>query len=181
MNRCPGIGDIAGDTGGNSQCPLDSACRLNLAEVICTLKARATGGQEMSQNTPIFEVESVGPILVVVPQRHLMTVRDAELRDAYNNAYRLLSQDTIDHLVIDLEHLEYFSSTFVGILIRLARKTQGSNGATVLTNLNDEVRRILKQLMLLENPNTEFLWTQMDTREAGIQWLQAEYGLPDPS
>ncbi len=135
----------------------------------------------MTKHTQVFEFDSAGTILIVVPQRNLMTVRDTEVRDAYNEAYRLLSQDTVQHLIIDFKHLDYFSSTFVGILIRLARKTHGDGGAAVLTNLNEEVRRILKQLMLLENPNTEFLWTQKETREDAIRWLQAERGLPDPA
>ncbi len=132
----------------------------------------------MSKHTQVFEFESVGTILIVVPQRNLMTVRDTELRDAYNETYRLLSDDAVQHLVVDFQHLDYFSSTFVGILIRLARKAQSGGGAAVLASMNEEIRRILKQLMLLENPNTDFLWQQQETRQAALEWLQTEYDLP---
>jgi len=129
----------------------------------------------MSENTGIFQFETVGDILIVVPVRDFMTVRDTDLRDAYNETYRLLSGDTVRHLIFDFAHLDYFGSSFVGILIRLARKSRGDGGGTVLVHMNDEIQRILKQLMLLENPNTDFFWKLAETRAAAIEWLNTEF------
>lgn len=122
----------------------------------------------------VFVCEQVEDILVVVPQRDFMSARDAELRDAYNDTYRKLSADGVLHLIFDLSGLDYFGSTFVGIMIRLAKVNNGRGGRTVLCHLNDETQNILKQLMLLENHQIESLWIRAETREMGIEWLKSQ-------
>ena len=129
----------------------------------------------MSGNEDVFEYEVNGDILVVIPVRDFMSIRDADLRDAYNETYRRLTTEDLKHLVFDFEQLNYFGSTFVGIMIRLAKKTNGNGGTTVLCNLSDEIRSILKQLMLLENDKTASFWKRAQTREIAIEWLQTEF------
>jgi hypothetical protein len=100
----------------------------------------------------------------------VISLRDGDMRDAYNEAYRLFVTGSACHLMFDLSNLSYFDSTFVGIMIRLAKK---ASGETVLCHLSDGIQGILKQLMLLENPKTDFFWKQMETRESAIQWLRS--------
>lgn len=122
----------------------------------------------------VFACEQVEHVLVVVPHRDFMSARDAELRDAYNDTCRKLSADGVLHLIFDLSELDYFGSTFVGIMIRLAKVNSGRGGRTVLCHLNDETQNILKQLMLLENHQIESLWTRVETRGIGIEWLKSQ-------
>ena len=80
------------------------------------------------------------------------------------------------HLIIDFSHVSYFGSTFVGMMIRLAKRAADSGGRTVLCHLNDDVRTILKQLMLLENSKADFFWKPAETLEIAIQSLQLAGG-----
>ncbi|MEZ6060237.1 MAG: STAS domain-containing protein [Planctomycetaceae bacterium] len=118
-----------------------------------------------------FQFERHERILIVVPSRELMQFRDSDIRDAYNDAYRLIDSSDYDHLLIDFSELDHFGSTFVGILIRLAKKVRLNGGEAALCNLNDNLREMLKTLMLLENTKTDFFWTPFESREAAVQIL----------
>lgn len=128
----------------------------------------------MAGSHSVFEYEAVGDILTVTPIRDFAAVRDGDMRDAYNETYRRVSSDSVRHLVFDLQHLTYIDSTFVGIMIRLAKKARAGGGSMVLCGLNDEIRGILRQLMLLENSSVESLWQRAETREVATAWLQSQ-------
>ncbi len=126
----------------------------------------------MAYNSDDFECVRHGDILIVTPVRDFKSVRESELRDAYNEIYRQFMESSVRNLIIDFSHVDYFGSTFVGMMIRLANKTRRIGGKTVLCQMNEDIRAILKQLMFLEHPQTEFFWKRSDTRESAIQLLQ---------
>lgn len=128
----------------------------------------------MTTDSEIFQFVSHDDILVVMPVRDFMSLRDSDLRDAYNETYRLLMDGSVRHLIFDFEQMDYFGSTFVGIMIRLARKTRQNGGEAVLCNVSDDMLSMLKQLMLLENTATDFFWHKADDRAAAIDWLQKQ-------
>lgn len=80
----------------------------------------------MSQNKQLFEFEVSADTLLLTVNGPFMEFRDSDVRNAYNEAYRLLSQPGARHLLVDFSRLEYFGSTFVGILIRLARRSDSA-------------------------------------------------------
>lgn len=125
----------------------------------------------MSNEKPVFEFEPTGDVLVVVPTGSLMEFRDADIRNAYNDTYRLLDAPETTHLLIDFERLEYFGSTFVGMLIRLAKKARAGGGEAALCNLSDNMKQMMKTLMLLENAQTDFFWVPFGSRAAALQSL----------
>lgn len=127
----------------------------------------------MASSSRVFKSETTGDTLVLTPARAFAAARDAELRDAYNEVYRQLMNGSARHLIIDFSHVSYFGSTFVGMMIRLAKKASENQGRTVLCHMNDDVRSILKQLMLLENNRADLFWEQADTRETAMELLQA--------
>lgn len=126
----------------------------------------------MTTANQAFQFERCGRILILVPAHDLMDFRDADIRNSYNDAYRLIGTSDYDHLVIDFSELDHFGSTFVGIMIRLARKARQHGGEAVLCNLNDNLKGILKTLMLLENAQAGFFWKPFESREAAIKSLQ---------
>lgn len=128
----------------------------------------------MVGDNQIFEFETLGDTLVVTPTGSMMQVRDGDLRDAYNEIYRLLSQPEVCNLLIDFEKLDYFGSTFIGMLIRLAKKARADNGEAFLCCLSSTMRDMMKNLMLLENTKTDFFWTPFETREAAFEALAAK-------
>jgi anti-anti-sigma factor len=128
----------------------------------------------MNSARTVFEFEHHGNILVVIAHGPFMEFRDNDIRNAYNDAFRLLSEPGTRHLLVDFSQLDYFGSTFVGVLIRLARRARANSGQTALCCLTDNMREMLRTLMLLENPRVDFAMQPYPTREAAIK------GLTDP-
>lgn len=121
----------------------------------------------------VFEFEMTADVLIVTPNGPLMEFRDDDIRHAYNESYRILSEPGIRHLLMDFSRLDYFGSTFVGILYRLARKARTRNGDAALCHLSDNMKDMLKSLMLLENPKIDFSFTPHVTRQVALQHLAA--------
>ena len=84
------------------------------------------------------------------------------------------------HLLMDFSQLDYFGSTFVGILVRLARKARSNQGEAALCHLSSNMRDMMKTLMLLENSKIDFAFTSFPTREAALERL-AEISKPHVS
>ena len=125
----------------------------------------------MSAGKSVFEYEHLGEVLVVVPTGSLAEFRDNDIRDAYNETYRLLNEPNMKHLLVDFTNLDYFGSTFIGMLIRLAKKARQGGGEAVLCNLSDNMKGMMKTLMLLENTKTDFFWTPFKDRQSAIASL----------
>ncbi len=127
----------------------------------------------MSQDTVIFEYEQAGNVLILVAHGPFMEFRDNDIRNAYNEAYRRLSEPGIKHLLVDFGKLDYFGSTFVGILIRLAKKARSNKGEAALCQLSNNMKDMLKTLMMLENPKTDFYWVPYQNMEEAKKALAA--------
>ena len=125
----------------------------------------------MAEGKQVFEFERSGDVLVVVPTGSLMEFRDNDIRNAYNDTYRYLNEPDVKHLLVDFSNLEYFASTFVGMLIRLAKKARQGGGEAVLCKLSDNMKQMMKTLMLLENTKTDFFWVPYESRDAALAAL----------
>lgn len=125
----------------------------------------------MTAGKDVFEFERAGNVLIVVPTGSLIEFRDSDIRDAYNDTYRYLNEDGTKHLLVDFTRLSYFGSTFVGMLIRLAKKARQGGGEAVLCHLDDNMRGMMKSMMLLENTKTDFFWVPFNSREEAIASL----------
>ncbi len=128
----------------------------------------------MTANQSVFDYQTNEDILIVTPVRDFRMVRDSDIRDAYNETYRQLTCDSVCHLIFNFSNLSYIDSTFVGIMIRLAKKARDGGGKMVLCHLSDEIRGILKQLMLLETPNIASFWKRAETLEIALEGLQSK-------
>lgn len=125
----------------------------------------------MSENKQIFTFEVSASVLILSANGSFMEFRDSDIRDAYNEAYRLLMQPESRHLLVDFSNLQYFGSTFVGILIRLSQRVHSKGGQSVLCCLSDTMEQMLKSLMLLENPKADFAFRSMPDRAAAMEYL----------
>ena len=119
-----------------------------------------------------FVFEHANDVLIVTPKGPFMEFRDNDLRNSYNEAYRLLNAPVTRHLLFDFAHLDDFGSTFVGIIFNLARAARSNNGETSLCHLSDNMRGMLKTLMLLENKKFNFSLKLYPNREVAIRKLE---------
>ena len=128
----------------------------------------------MSQDKQVFEFEQSGDVLILTAHGPFMEFRDNDIRNAYNEAYRRLCEPGLRHLLVDFSMLDYFGSTFVGILIRLAKRARGNGGEAYLCHLSENMRDMLKTLMLLENTKTDFFWVPFPDRATAMNALAAK-------
>ena len=119
----------------------------------------------------VFEFELVADVVIITPHGPFMEFRDNDIRNAYNESYRLLNEPGMRHLLMDFSQFDYFGSTFVGILIRLARKARSNKGEAALCHLSSNMRDMMKTLMLLENSKIDFAFTSFPNREAALERL----------
>ena len=119
----------------------------------------------------LFEFEHLSDVLIVTPNGPFIEFRDNDFRNAYNDTYRLLSEPGTRHLLIDFSNLDYFGSTFVSILLRLSQKAHACKGEAALCHLSDNMRGMLKTLMLLENPKFGFSMTSHANRQIALEYL----------
>ncbi len=119
----------------------------------------------------LFEFELHSDVLIVTPNGPFIEFRDNDFRNAYNEAYRLLSEPGTRHLLVDFSNLDYFGSTFVSLLLRLSQKARAGKGESALCHLSDNMRGMLKTLMLLENPKVDFSMSSHANRDVALQYL----------
>jgi anti-anti-sigma regulatory factor len=119
----------------------------------------------------LFEFELLSDVLIVTPNGPFIEFRYNDFRNAYNETYRLLSEPGTRHLLIDFSNLDYFGSTFVSLLLRLSQKARTCKGEAALCHLSDNMRGMLKTLMLLENPKVDFSMSSHANREVALQYL----------
>ncbi len=127
----------------------------------------------MSHDKQLFDFELAGDVLILTAHGPFMEFRDNDIRNGYNEAYRRLCEAGVKHLLVDFSKLDYFGSTFVGILIRLAKRARGNGGEAYLCHLSDNMREMLKTLMLLENTKTDFFWVPFADRPSALAALAA--------
>ncbi|MCA9050434.1 MAG: STAS domain-containing protein [Planctomycetaceae bacterium] len=125
----------------------------------------------MTENKAVFSYKQLGDVLVVSANGTFMEFRDNDIRNAYNDTYRLLGAPDVRHLLFDFSGMSFFGSTLVGILIQLAKKVRTDGGEAVLCCLSDDMKDVMKSLMLLENTRTNFFWVAYETQQAAITAL----------
>lgn len=118
----------------------------------------------MLNSTPPVRYLIEQDVLIVIPVGNLLEYAESEVRDAYNEIFRRLNHGEINHLLFDLEQMVYMGSTFVGVMIRLARKVRRDNGQCGVCNVNDDLNQLLRSLMLLENEAVNCSWRKFNTR-----------------
>ena len=122
-------------------------------------------------NSEIFVYEREGNSLIVVPQGDLFQYRYEDLRNGYNEMYRMLNEPDTVSLIIDFSRTEHFGSAFIGMLIKLARECRRGGGDALLCGLSKSMREVLDSLMLLENVTTDFFWVPYDSRAEALAAL----------
>lgn len=123
-------------------------------------------------DSDVFLYEQLDDVLVVTPQGDLFQFRYEALRNAYNDTYRQLTDESVKHLLIDFQSVGHFGSSFIGMLIKLAQKVRLGKGEAALCGLTPDMKDVLNNLMLLENVKTDFFWVPFPGRDEAIAFLR---------
>ena len=121
----------------------------------------------MSEKYEIFEVETIAPNLIVIPQGSALQFLYSNIQIESNKIQALLNARDISNVIIDLNRVEYLDSIIISCLIRLLQQAKQSGGQAVFCNACDNMQYILQSIKL------GTLWPLFDTREEAIMSLSS--------
>ncbi len=122
-----------------------------------------------------FEITEEGPCLVAMFCGHISTQRYSEFRNDYNQICKQLTDLSPKLLVIDLSNAEYFGSLFIGMIVKLTVMTGNQGGRVALCGLSDQLKDLMKKLLLLErSPDSRIQLRHLPTRAEAIAALTTD-------
>lgn len=117
---------------------------------------------QLSQQDEVTVV-SFGPAVKSISESVLSSVSDPVLAAA----------DAEPPLVaLDLEHVEFFSSSFIELMFRLWKRLKSRGGRLALCNLHPYCREII------EITNLDSLWILAGSRDEAVEALKASESQP---
>lgn len=91
----------------------------------------------------------------------------------YNRLYKMLDEDDVKHLLLDLHRCRILDSVTIGMLVSLTTRCRNNGGESVLCGVSDDVNGMLARLMLLQPDNKRAMWQTYVTREEAASVLTA--------
>lgn len=120
-----------------------------------------------------FEIEHTAACLVASFGGEISTQRYSEFRNDYNAVCREISQMEAKLLIIDLSRAVYFGSLFIGMVVKLTTTTCSQGGRVALCGLSDQLKDLMKKLLLLErSPDSKLNLSHYPTRSEAQAALQ---------
>jgi anti-sigma B factor antagonist len=95
-----------------------------------------------------FKIALDGDVAVVDVLRDRLTEED-NIEQFGQELTSLVEKQKVSKIILNMEHVKYFTSSAIGKLIMLHRKMSRSDGEMVLTKLSPEVAEILETSQLL--------------------------------
>src|SRR5450631_4451204 len=111
--------------------------------------------------TAVIEIEYQGETVVFTPTKNLVEFEELEL--VAKEAVEVLSDPSINNLVIDFYKTDYFGSTTLGLFVRLWKTMEGRNGSMVFCSLSE------RQLEVLNVTKLDTLWPICESREQAMK------------
>jgi anti-sigma B factor antagonist len=105
---------------------------------------------ELPDLDPIYiTVRTEGDVKVVAFKLHRITEED-NIEQLGHELFSLVDQQGCRKLVVDLQDVEYITSSVIGKLISLHRKLHRAGGALVLCNLSAKLDEVLRTSRLID-------------------------------
>lgn len=113
----------------------------------------------------IFQVERGDETAVVTLLVESDRTRYNELHVETGRVAQLLADPQIKNLVVDFNQVHFLSSVFIGAIVQMARQVMHGPGRTLMCNLSENVREILKTMNLFR------LWPCVESRQKALEVL----------
>lgn len=120
----------------------------------------------MLKHLKIFQTTRVDNILVVCPQGDPSAFRYNDLHREANSVRDLLMGPDIQHLVLNLQNMQYFGSEFIGSMVSMAREVKNRQGRAVICEANPQMLEVLENMSLFK------LWPYFSTQQEALAELQ---------
>ena len=121
----------------------------------------------MLNHLKIFRVEQNGETVVVTPTGDSSAFRYQDLHMEANAVRGHMMKPGQKHLVVNLEHMEYFGSEFIGALVSMLREVKTRGGKACFCSARPQMIQVLQNMALFK------LWPHVDTVEEAITLTQA--------
>lgn len=115
----------------------------------------------------LFQTDQSAQTLVVTPNFDGRAFRYQELQVEVNAIRSQLLKAGPVHLVVDLSHMDYIGSEFIGAVISMLRETKSRGGRACFCSARPQTIDVLKSAGLFQ------LWPHFETREAALNSFPA--------
>ena len=112
-----------------------------------------------------FQVKRHGDVAVIVPSPEVEHLAENTIATAAAMVLAPLKEDPPTHLIVDLEGVRYFGSSFITFLLRCHLPVKQQGGELVIAGVNDRIRELLRTTAL------DTMWALYDTRAEAIAAL----------
>ncbi len=114
----------------------------------------------------MFEVETVGQVVVLQPKGEGGGFRYQDLHSEVSSVRTFLSRPDHKHLIVDLHQMDYFGSEFIGALVSMLREIKMRGGKACFCNAMPQMLEVLANMSLTK------LWPHYDTKEMALAEVQ---------
>jgi anti-sigma B factor antagonist len=112
-----------------------------------------------------FQVKRHGDLAVIVPSPEVEHLPDSLIKPAADMLLAPLQSDPPSNLIVDLEGVRYFGSSFIQFLLRCHEVVKHRGSELVLAGVNERIRELLTMTQL------DTIWALYDTRAEAMEAL----------
>jgi anti-sigma B factor antagonist len=114
---------------------------------------------------PIFQIERVGPTMVVSPKRNVAI--DADVKKELSRLLEALESGDVQSIIFDFGHVDYCASSILEAMLRLQKSLPKGKGKLIVCCINSVIRESLHITRF------DTLWTIFDTRDEALKAAEA--------
>ena len=112
-----------------------------------------------------FQLKRQGDLAIIVPSPEVEHLAESLIKPAADLLLAPLRNDPPNHLIVDLEGVRYFGSSFIQFLLRCHEIVKQRGSELVLAGVNDRIRELLTMTQL------DTIWALYDTRAEATEAL----------
>lgn len=112
-----------------------------------------------------FQVKRHGDLAVIVPSPEVEHLPDSLIKPAADMLLAPLQSDPPNNLIVDLEGVRYFGSSFIQFLLRCHEVVKRRGSELVLAGVNERIRELLTMTQL------DTIWALYDSRAEAMEAL----------
>ncbi len=116
----------------------------------------------------VFKVERADDTLVVLPQGPALQFQHKEVHLETNALHRILDEQNMKHVVVDLQDVDYVDSVIISSILRCLTKAKQKRGRSVFCNASENMKSLLKCIKLGQ------LWPDFDSREEALEHVHSD-------
>lgn len=120
----------------------------------------------------IFQHDQQGNMVILTPMGDGASFRYQELHLDVNAIRAEMAKPGNRHLILDLQHMEYFGSEFIGGLVSMLRETKNRGGVACFACATTQMMNVLKTMSLFK------LWPHFNTLEEAIAACKEKDAVP---